>query len=155
MREYLLSVTCAAILGSIISGFFDRKGSISTLIKVLCGVFVTLAVIRPAIQLDIPDINSYLSDLSQDYSTAAQQGVSDAAQAHCTVIQQQAEAYVYDKAAQLECDISVSITLHTEAPYQPVSARITGAVSPYAKNVLTAIMTEDLGIPKEEQQWIS
>lgn len=155
MREYLLSVTCAAILASILSGFFDKKGSVSTVIKILCGVFVTLAVIRPVFQLDIPDITTYLSDLEWNSSAVTQQGILDAAQAQSNVIQQQAEAYVYDKAAQLGCEIQVIVTLNPEAPYQPISAQISGAVSPYAKSALTAILTEDLGIQKEAQQWIS
>lgn len=154
IAEYLLSVTCAAVLCSMISGFFNKKDSVSVLVKTLCRIFVTLAVLHPVLDLQMPDINDFLVDQSADYSQAAQQGIYDASQAQCAVIQQQSEAYVYDKAAQLDCQIQVSITLSTEAPYQPVRAQLTGTVSPYAKSVLTEVLANDLGIPKEEQQWI-
>ena len=153
ITEYLLSVACAAVLCSMISGFFKKKDGVSTLIHMLCRIFVTLAVLYPVLDIEITDFDEFLVE-ETGYADAAEQGIAEAVTAQCAVIQQRSEAYVCDKAAQMDCQLQVSITLNTEAPYQPVHARMEGSVSPYAKRLLTKILVNDLGIPEEEQQWI-
>lgn len=155
IREYLISVTAAAIISSCITAFFENAGSISKLIKVLCGIFVSLAVIRPIAGLDIsafqPQISAF-SDSAEQIVSAAQE---DSAQQQRNVIKEQAEAYVYNKATALGSKVSVCISLCDSPPYQPESIEISGQLSPFAKSQLSTIIQTDLGIPSEAQKWSS
>lgn len=137
-----------------VSGFFKKKDSASSLIHTLCRLFVALTVLQPVLDFQMPRIDDLMADWDGDYALAAEQGQFDAVKAQCDVIQHETEAYIYDKADQLDCNIQVSITLSPDAPYAPIQAKMTGTVSPYAKSVLTDVLTNELGIPKEEQHWI-
>ena len=153
IREYLLSVTCAAILSSLITRFFSKKDGVSTIIRILCGMFVSLTVLQPVLNIQVPDVNM-LYGFDDDFSQVAQEGILSAQQAQCAVIQQKSEEYIYDKAARLGCEIEIHITVSPDQPFQPIHAQIRGAVSPYAKQILINTIQDDLGIPAEEQQWI-
>lgn len=155
VREYLLSVSAAAILCSCVGAFFSKKGTVQTLVKTLCGIFVCLTVLSPVIRLSLPDLENYFSSFSLDGQAITDDAIRSAADAKCQVIMQQAEAYVYDKAAILGCDITVSIALETQEPYAPETIVITGNLSPYARSQLSDSIASDLGIPEEDQQWIS
>lgn len=155
VREYLLSVTAAAVVCSCIGAFFEKKGSIAVLVKTLCGIFVSLTVLRPVLNISLPDMENYISTYSADVQTVTEDAARSAANAQCEVIRQRAESYVYDKAAKLGCDISVCILLSEAEPYEPVEIQIKGKLSPYAKSQLSASITADLGIPEEEQHWNS
>lgn len=155
IREYLLSVTAAAVLCSCVCAFFQKKSTVSNLVKTLCGIFLSLVVLRPIIHVSIPEISDLFPHISADAQAITAEAEQLATDKRCEVIKQHAQAYVYDKAAVLGCDITVDISLNTEEPYAPESVRITGKVSPYAKSQLSAWIKSDLGISEEEQHWNS
>ena len=68
-------------------------------------------------------------------------------------IKAQTEAYILDKAAALEVTLLVEVEMSDEPIPVPCGVRLAGDVSPHAKNKLSGIITEDLGIEKERQQW--
>lgn len=155
VREYLLSVTAAAVLCGCIGTFFKKTDTVSSLIKTLCGVFVCLTVLRPLLQVSLPDIEDYFSSFSAKTNAVTLEAVQLADNEKCRVIKQQSESYICGKAAAMGCEISASITLSEDDPYAPAEITITGSVSPYAKSSLTALIASDLGIPKEDQHWSS
>ena len=81
----------------------------------------------------------------------AAEGTALAADAKADIITAQVEAYILDKAALYQAPVTVDVTLDEEGT--PVSVRLSGAVSPYAKTRLSEMMETDLGIKKEAQQW--
>ena len=56
-----------------------------------------------------------------------------------------------DKATQWEVDLAVEVSL---TDITPSHVRICGSVSPYVKAALSDWIAEQLGISKEEQEWI-
>jgi len=52
---------------------------------------------------------------------------------------------------QLKLDVEVELG---DCEPVPASVRITGPASPYARTQLQKRITDELGIPKERQQWI-
>lgn len=153
IKQYLLSITTAAILSACICAFF-QKGTSAKLIRSLCGVFVSLTVLQPLVNLKLPNMELYIDSFSREANIVVEEGELIAGEAQCEVIKQQAEAYISDKAAQLACSLEVNVTLSKESPYQPIKVELKGDVSPYAKSQLTSSIEQDLGIPKEAQQWI-
>ena len=58
-----------------------------------------------------------------------------------------------DKAAALGIRVSVEVILADGDLPVPEQVLIKGAVSPYAKQKLTRMLSEDLGIAEEDQTW--
>lgn len=155
IREYLISVTAAAIISSCIGTFFDGKSATARFIKVLCGLFVSLAVIRPLADVQPGELLPSMGVFSETAQNIAATASEEALQEQRTVIKQQTETYVCDKAYALGCQVSVSVDLSDASPYAPCYIQISGNVSPYAKAQLSAMITSDLGIEPEAQQWNS
>ena len=70
------------------------------------------------------------------------------------IIKARTQAYILDKARSLDVALTVEVFLDDATIPAPCGVRIEGAISPYAKKVLSQMMKDDLGIPPEEQIWI-
>ena len=155
IREYLLSVTAAAVLCGIVSAVAGEKGSQAGIVKLLCGLFLSITVIRPFAQLQIADFSNFASDILQAGQSATQDGEDYSLQALRRTIQEETEAYIMDKAAVYSADIHPQVTLSDTDPPVPESCVLTGRVSPYVRQQLMKILETDLGIPEENQTWIN
>lgn len=153
IRTYLISVTAASLVCGIVNTLAGKKGTISSVIKLLTGLFLALTVVRPVVDLSIPDLNSYISSINTDAQAAVADGKNMASAELSAIIKAQTQAYILDKAASLGVDMEVEVILSDGAPPLPVGVILTGAVSPYAKAHLSTYLEETLGIPREAQQW--
>lgn len=151
LRQYVITVTAAAIIAGILAGFMDEKSSSGGLIRLIAGLFLAFAVISPVVQLDWDGITASLSDFSAEGSLAAAEGENIASETYSSIIKSETEAYILDKAAELSAELEVEVTL--DDGYVPAFVAIRGAVSPYAKLRLQQILEDDLGISKENQIW--
>lgn len=152
--QYLLRLTAAALVCGIVTGIFGNKGTFGGVIKLLAGVYLTLHIVSPWVQLRLAE----WSDLSGNFSAAAgnicAQGQNTAREAMAQSISQRTQAYILDKARSLDVALTVEVFLDDATIPAPCGVRIEGAISPYAKKVLSQMMKDDLGIPPEEQIWI-
>lgn len=154
MEKYILSVCAVAMICAIITAITGANGKQSEVIRLLCGIFLTLTVIRPLAKVRIPDLGAYLDDLKWDAVTAGSTGASYREDALRAGIKANTEAYILDKAESMAAQIHVEVTLNADDLPLPCAVRITGSVSPYVKRQLQGIIENDLGIPKEVQEWI-
>lgn len=154
ITQYILSITGAAMVSAMILRLLDGKGSAATIARMLIGIFMTVMAIGPIVQVRIPDVHTFLPDVSLEAQMAVEQGRDTAKKALEERISRQVEAYILDKAAQLDVVLTVQITLSDDAIPVPVGAYLQGNISPYAKTKLQNILKEDLGIEKENQIWI-
>ena len=69
------------------------------------------------------------------------------------IIKTETEAYILDKAAQFDLQLDVQVALTDDVMPVPESVQLTGSVSPYVKSRLQILISNDLGIPKEQQLW--
>ena len=154
IREYLIGVTAAALVCAIVKAFLPDKGAIATVIKTLLGLLMILAVVHPWTSISTEG----MFDWTQDFTTDAQAVVSDAqVQAKEAVrarIKEQTEAYILSKAEALGAQVEVSVEISDEALAAPLGVSITGTVSPYARQVISQMIADDLGISREAQEWI-
>lgn len=155
LREYVLSVTTAAVICGVVTGLFSKTGGSQGLIKLLCGGFLALVVIRPVVDLRLPNPGDISFPQFQEASRAAEDGAVLARESYRTVIKQQTEAYILDKADSLGLEVTVDVTVGGDEMPVPVGVRIQGRVSPYGKSQLQRILTGELGIAKENQEWIA
>lgn len=155
IREYLLSVTAAALLCGILQSMVGQKGSTGGILRLVCGIFLAFTVIAPIAEIRLVDMGWAASNVMEEARAAAENGKDYAARAMERHIKEDAQAYILDKAKTFDALIQVEIHLSADDPPVPIGCTIRGELSAYAKRQLTAIIREDLGIPEEEQMWIT
>ena len=62
------------------------------------------------------------------------------------------QTYILSRAGAMDADIQASVTLGEN--FVPCHVRITGRISPINRSKLTQIIASELGIPREQQEWI-
>lgn len=153
IKDYLVSVIAAVIITGIALSIVGKKGTVGSLIKLLSGLFLIITLISPWTKLDLTNITEYFSDYSTQASAVTAQGEAVAKRELTSIIKDQVEAYILDKASSLGLDIMIQVTLSETNPPAPESVSIQGTVAPYAKKQLEQILSNDLGIAKENQHW--
>lgn len=152
LRHTILAVTAAALICGILSGLV-QNGAAKELIKLLAGLFMTVTLLGPLLKLDLSKFDWDLQSYIQEGESQAAQGQAIAEEAKRSIIKAEAEAYILDKAAALDAELTVEVTLGQGEDPAPQGAVLYGTVSPYARRQLEQVMATDLGIPLEEQRW--
>lgn len=154
IRQYLITLISASMLCSIAITFVGNKGAHSTIIKLICGLFVTVCVLSPVIKIEIEDVSSYFATLNADAASISSQGQEHYLDSTAAVIKSQLESYVLEKAAAMNANISVEFVMSSENCLLPESVKLSGSIAPFTKQRIEQFITSDLGIPKENQMWI-
>ncbi len=153
LGEYLLGVCGAAVLCAVVTGLLGKNGSMNAGIKLMCGCFMLLTLLAPVVGIRLGSLDVVFADVSEEAEAIRESGENSARQELVSIISQQTQAYILDKAEDLGASITVQIQCSSDTIPVPESAQITGNVSPYAKKRLTDILREDLGIPGEALTW--
>lgn len=152
IRQYALSVTAAAIFCGILSGLLS-DGKRKALLQLIFGVFLTIAVIKPFTKMDFSGIMEFPASFSDIAETAVADGENMAAKAAGEIIKEETEAYILDKAAELDAQIHAEIILSEDNPPVPIAVKLYGEPAPYIRRQLQVLLQSELGISKENQQW--
>lgn len=150
VSRYVVSVVACAMLCGILTRLF--RGHPRQIIQVLCGVFFSIVLLQPVSRLGKISWEIQSRDWEKKAQALAVDGSAMAEHMKAAVIEERMQAYILNKAAVLGAAVEVSITLGENGI--PASAEIAGCVSPGVKGRLTEILVQELGIPKEKQQWI-
>lgn len=153
LREYLLSVLGAAVVCSVLRQFMAGKGPGYNLGKMLCGLFLLFTFLSPLSRLQWQMPFDSLEDIRLEGQQIAFSGAEKTKAELRNGITQRINAYILDKAASFDADLTVSVILSDAQIPVPVKVTISGAVSPYGKAQLQAVIERDLGIAKEDQIW--
>ena len=152
-RQYVISVTAAAIACAVVLSL-SPKGAAHGVLKMLCGIFLTFTVLSPISRIDFGElIEDFTLRYDLDGEAAAAFGEELSRDAMADIIKAETEAYILDKAAELNATLEAEVTVSDADTPVPVAVALRGEVSPYAKQRLAAIIEEDLGISKEDQLW--
>lgn len=153
VRQYLLSVTAAAIVCSIINRVIGKTGTYAAIVKLITGLFLVFTVISPFAKLQITDLPAYMDSLTVDADLVVMDGQQTARDAVREIIKAEAEAYILDKAATLDLTVEAEVIVSDTDIPQPCAVTLRGSASPYAKQRLQQLIANDLGIPEEKQTW--
>lgn len=151
LQQYVFSVIAAALLSGVITRLSQNSG-IREIVRVLCGVFMTIVLILPISGKQAILWENLLPEIDQRAEEIVTDGACYAGKIEADIIKQRTEAYILDRAAAMDADIMVTVSLGKERI--PDSVRITGRISPLNRSRLTAVIASDLGIPREQQEWI-
>lgn len=149
IREYLISVTAAALLCAI-AGKLVRKGSIAAVIKLMTGIFMTITVLHPILPFRVSDLELSVDRFRYEAQDAVSEGKLLALEAMERIISQQVTTYILDKAGSLGVELRVEVELTDGIPS---AVTLEGDVPPYAKSVLREYIRDTLGILVEDQTW--
>lgn len=153
IRKYLISLCAAALLCALVRALVPG-GRMKKLCSLLCGIFLMTAALS--------DISGWkLSDFAQELSkmqVAAEQARTGVEirnrEALCAIIKSKTEAYIWDKAQELDLSVSIEVTVESGSGYPyPSGVQITGVFTPQQRKALEAYIEENLAIGKERQIW--
>ncbi len=152
LRQYILTVIAAAIICSVISPLTSKKTTVHTVLKLVCGIFLVITIIKPFqpySKFDFSDIYNALEVTADEY---VQDGVLYASAQKETFIIENVQSYILDRAKELDVNIDVTVELDPDTT-MPNIVYLSGNVSPLKKSRLQQIITDALGIPEEQQIW--
>ena len=152
---YLVSICACAIFCGILTRLLGSKGMLGTTMKVLCGIFMLLTVISPLVHIRLNKLSDISLEFKDDANRVVEQGSQSAKEMMSAIITEQTTAYILDKAQSLNAQLQVDLLLTQEDFPVPCSVKLSGNISPYAKSVLSNWIASNLGIPLEEQTWIT
>ncbi len=150
MQNYIISILGAAMICGILKKMVQEE-LLRNLIHMLCGLVLTLVILRPLGSFDFGSLDMFSESCIIDGKQAAWEGEKMARDALSDSIKEGVEAYISDKAAQVQANIQAEVFLNEENI--PVSLELHGNISPYAKAVLADMIETDLGITEENQLW--
>ena len=151
--RYLMSVAAAAIICGILEKLYPKSGTAGTIIKMMCGVFMVLTAVSPWLKVSVYDFSAYAQSFSQQAYEASNLGLKAADEYRRTIISEKVTTYILDKAAQLDLQISVEVTLSDDERGIPCGLVISGAVPEEKKQKMQQILEEELGIGRADQIW--
>ena len=152
--RYILGVGLAALLVGILAEFSDEKSSIGMLTRMVCGLFLAFTVITPLADLNFDILESFAQNDVQIVQPVVSAGTALAEETMAQIIKQEVTAYILDKASSLGCIVDAEVTVGEGLYPVPESVCITGDISPQKQIELETYLEKDLGIAKENQQWI-
>lgn len=151
LREYVIRVVAAALISGVVIRLTEGIGS-GEIIRMLCGLFMTLILLQPIIGRRELQWEFMLPQIRRQAEENVLEGVAAAEKIRQEFIMRQAETYISNRAAEMDTEIQAEIMLGEDN--LPESVVLIGAVSPLNKSRLTQIIASELGIPRERQEWI-
>ena len=153
VRQYIVSVTAAALIGGIAAGLVP-KGTARELVRLLCGMLLAVAVIRPLTGGNLGDLMDFSFLSTQEAEATAALGESMAKQSMAQIIKEETEAYILDKAAALKAEVRVEVTVSDSGTPVLTAEVFRGEVPADVRRQLETILQTELGIARENQIWI-
>ena len=154
LGQYILSVGVAALLAGVIAEFSDSKSATGMITRMVCGLFLAFTVINPLTNLNFGILESFSQDTVINTQPVVSAGTTLAEESMAQLIKQETEAYILDKAQSLGCILETEVTVGEGQYPVPESVRICGSISNQNRRQLEDFLERELGISKENQQWI-
>lgn len=151
LRESLVAFISAAVICSVIMRLLQGIRHAEP-VRILCGLFMTIVLLHPISA--IRDTHRYLLFPQWEYQAqdAADSGIQKAKEMTQQIIIQQTQAYIIDRAAAMGAVVEAAVSLEDDG--MPVQVEVYGTISPAVRSRLSEVLSKELGIKRENQQWI-
>lgn len=152
LREWLLSVTAAAILCALAQGLIP-PGPVRRVGRLTGGLVMAAALLSPLASLKGVEPEEWLESWQPQEEVQELEQQRDKTMK--TIIEEECSAYIVDKAAQLgaECQVEVLCAPEGDGAFLPWQVTVTGDLTSVQREQLTQQIQEDLGVPPERQQY--
>ena len=154
VRGYLLAVIAAAFLSAVISAVFP-KGGAKQRVQFVCGLLVILVVAGPFAKMDAAVLPQAIARSVMEAEQTRNRVRLSNRELTATVIKQNTEAYILDKAAQMKLTLRAEVTMAGDETYPyPAEVTITSNATAAEQRELTEWISRELGIPTAMQKWV-
>lgn len=152
VAKYVLTLCCGALICGILMSITGSDGPGGAIRRLICGMFLVLLAISPLKKLDFREIDRDFSFFSEAAESAALNGKNKASSALDKGISERCQTYILDKAGELSVSLEAEVDVDPDS-HLPVSAVMTGTVTPHQKQILTDCIARNLGIERSRQEW--
>ena len=154
MKGYLIEITAAAILAALIRKLAPKSGA-GRGARLGAGLLVLLCLLQPLGRFYRDGTALFSRDWGQVDPMASDEVSQEANRLMESLITQQAEAYILDKARAMGLKAEVTVTVRLGDRY-PVPWAVTIRSDPTGqqKSALETEIQDALGIPPERQEWL-
>lgn len=154
MKAYLIEITAAAILAALIRKLAPKSGA-GRGARLGAGLLVLLCLLQPLGRFYREGTALFSRDWGQVDPMASDEVSREANRLMESLITQQAEAYILDKARAMGLEAEVTVKVHLEDRYPvPWAVTIRGSPTGQQKSALETEIQDALGIPPERQEWL-
>lgn len=150
LGKYAIALSAASIISGIILSLVKSSGH-ETLVRLLCGIFLTVTALKPLSGVRIPEISQWEIPGAETAEQAVRYGERMGEDALSGLIKERTEAYILREANIRDMELEVNVQVVEGIPK---TVEVRGVVSPEKKLALMRIITDELGISEEYQQWI-
>lgn len=150
LKDYILRILCCVLFCGVVLSVFPQ-GSVKNLLRTCTGIFLTILLLSPVTDMRLPSLDGISQNYLQQSRTAVAEGEDYARRQRCAFIKESLEAYILDKAGKLGCELSAAVEVDEEG--YPVCVVLWGDIPDNTRKKLEAMLWEELGIAKEDQQW--
>ncbi|MDD7288439.1 MAG: stage III sporulation protein AF [Clostridiales bacterium] len=155
IRTWILTVTVSAL---VIAGAeaLMPQGSVKRVGKLTGGLILVLGILQPLVTMDYDQLYDLVNTLPA--GSIRQETLDQAAREPMKgIIEEELAAYIVDKGAQLGLTCTARVTCETgeDGVPLPKSVTVTGTMSPDQQEQLCQAITQDLGLAREDQIYIS
>ena len=150
LGAYVVSLTAVSLISAVLQSLL-RDGPERKILRLVCGVLTIVVALSPICEISYAEWEYSFSSHMEEGRKNAEYGKTSASSELSEYIMENLEAYIYEKATRMGLDPSVKLQLDENG--YPGSIQITGAFSETDRKRLQQMITDDLGIPKENQQW--
>ena len=156
LRSWIIGLCAGALICGIVQAVSTKSGSGSA-VRLACGFMTVALLIGPLKDLDFEEYALRLGEIRAAGGQYASAAISGGEEQIKTVIEQECEAYILDKAAELGIEnaaaaVSAKITDGGTYPY-PYSVELGGEADRNQRNRLSSFIEGELGVPAVRQYW--
>ena len=153
IRQYIIGIVAAALLCGIATSFIHEKSVLGASVKFIAGLLMVLSVIQPWTTISLNELTNWKSDIMTDGREFVSAGKESADEVYRASIKARLASYIQDEAKTLGAEISAEIILSQDDIPVPERVILQGDISPHGKKTIESVLTERLGISREEQIW--
>lgn len=155
LRTWVLGVTAASLVIAVAEAIMPR-GTVKKVGKLTGGLILVLVLLQPLSGLDYQDLYDRVMSLPAG-SLTRQTLEAQTNRVLETGIEEELAAYIAEKGAELgvSCTVRVDCVPDEEGVPIPLGVEVTGPVTQAQKEALQTLITQDLGVGPERQQYIS
>ena len=155
IARWVLGVTAAALAVAVADALCP-EGSVRAVLRLTGGLVLLTAVLTPLLRLDTEALGRALTEYRLELDGAAARLEEENETLMRDIIEEQAAAYIQDKAAGQGIDCRVSVEAAGEGDWPvPTSVTVEGTLTEGQRTALTQMIQADFAIPAERQTYES
>lgn len=149
----LIRISVIALVGGV-AGAFPVGKTAERVIPILTGLFILMSVLNPVSALRTEDFIAGFSQIRAEGEALSAAGEELSRTAFRRSISQSLEAYIQTRAADYGLRLEAKVVVSDSDDCRPVSVCLTGQWDDAGRAGFARFLSESVGIPKENQQWI-